>query len=195
MRQIVSSGEKNAIVSQARGPAGRERIGSRFPPADRGGQCTGSLHTRLPLRGVQRRPRCADGWVAALAASAPCRAARPRRTLTRPAAIGFDLPGDASNSSRAVEKQAEGLIRDASSLLLYQSVLRGKPAQACLSVLAHLQQGAPNKLLEHFGELYRLLAADGYGSWKEYLVDQVRRPPMHLLGALLPGQECSSVVS
>ncbi len=72
-----------------------------------------------------------------------------------------------------MEKQAEELTRLAASLLLYQGVLASKPAQAFLSLLMHLQKGSPLKLLEHYGELYRALAADGKASWQDYLLDQV----------------------
>lgn len=73
------------------------------------------------------------------------------------------------------ERQAQELTRLASSLLLYQDALAGKPGQAFLSLLLHLQKGSPEKLLEHYGELFRCLAAEGKASWQDYILDQVRR--------------------
>lgn len=60
----------------------------------------------------------------------------------------------------------------ASSLLLYQGVLKGKPAQAFLSVVQLLQKGSPLALLAAHGELYRLLADGGHASWLDYVLDQ-----------------------
>eukprot|EP00887_Chlorella_sp_A99_P006450 scaffold3.g6450.t1 len=100
-------------------------------------------------------------------AHAPTPARRRRaRWTSPPAAIGFDLRGadDApGNSHRAIEKRAEELTRLAASLLLYQPVLRGKPATAFLN------------LLESWGELFRLLATDQHSSWAEYVQEQVLR--------------------
>lgn len=62
-----------------------------------------------------------------------------------------------------VEKQAEELTRLAASLLLFQSVLAGKPAQAFLNLLMHLQKGSPLKLLEHYGELVSVRGGQGRG--------------------------------
>ena len=44
--------------------------------------------------------------------------------------------------------------------------------QAFLGVLQLLQKGNPLSLVQQYGELYRLLAADGYSSWLDYLLDQ-----------------------
>lgn len=46
-------------------------------------------------------------------------------------------------------------------------------AQAFLGVLQLLQKGNPLLLAQQYGELYRLLAADEYASWQDYLLDQV----------------------
>lgn len=96
---------------------------------------------------------------------------RCRRGHSRVFAIGFDLPG--SPPAKSVERSAEELHRAASSLLLHQAALRGRPAQAFLSILLHLQKGSPLKLTEHYGELYKELAAEGATSWREYLLDQI----------------------
>jgi hypothetical protein len=87
-------------------------------------------------------------------------------------AIGFDLPGAEANNKTA-EKSAEELTRGAASLLIYSGVLKGKPAQAFLGCLQLLQKGNPLVLLQQYGELYRLLAAEEYASWQDYLLDQV----------------------
>lgn len=74
-----------------------------------------------------------------------------------------------------MEKQAEQLLHVASSLLLYQPVLRGKPATAFLTLLAALAGGPPTRVLESFGELFRALVADGHASWHDYVLEQVGR--------------------
>lgn len=89
-------------------------------------------------------------------------------------AIGFELPGD-PDKSNSVEKLSEELTKRASSLLLYQQALAGRPAQAFLLVLLHLQKGSSLKLLEHYGELYKSLAAEGRSSWQDYVLDQIVR--------------------
>lgn len=107
----------------------------------------------------------------------PVRSRSPRSsrhgTPLRPCAIGFDLPG--SSPSKSPERSADELSRAASSLLLYQSVLKHRPAHAFLDVLLHLQKGSPLKLTEHYGELYKGLAADGWASWQDFLVDHALR--------------------
>ena len=45
-------------------------------------------------------------------------------------------------------------------------------SQAFLGVLQLLQKGNPLSLVQQYGERYRLLAADGYASWMDYLLDQ-----------------------
>jgi hypothetical protein len=45
--------------------------------------------------------------------------------------------------------------------------------QAFLSVVQLLQKGNPLLLVQSYGELYRLLAADDYASWQDYLLEQV----------------------
>jgi hypothetical protein len=44
-----------------------------------------------------------------------------------------------------------------------------------MDVLLHLQKGSPNKLLEHYGELYKFISNEGFRSWEDYLLDQVLR--------------------
>lgn len=45
----------------------------------------------------------------------------------------------AGSDPAGVEKQAEGLVNAAASLLVFQPVLKGRPAQAFLKVLLQLQ--------------------------------------------------------
>lgn len=98
----------------------------------------------------------------------------PRRALT-PRAIGFDLPGS-SPSNKSAERCADDLSRAAASLLLYQPVLKTRPAVAFLDVLLHLQKGSPLRLMERYSEMWRALAADADAtSWSEHLVDQALR--------------------
>jgi len=102
---------------------------------------------------------------------APRRLRASRRPLRGVYAIGFDLPG--SPDVKGVEKQAEGLVNAAASLLVFQPVLKGRPAQAFLKVLLQLQGGTPRSLQESYGEFYSELASKGYGSWREYLLRQL----------------------
>ncbi|KAL4859199.1 hypothetical protein ACK3TF_000961 [Chlorella vulgaris] len=94
-----------------------------------------------------------------------------RSHVVRVVAIGFDLGAQTDNQS--AEKAAEALTRGAASLLLYSSSLKSKPAQAFLGVLSLLQKGNPLLLIQQHGELCRLLAADGYTSWEDCLLDQI----------------------
>ena len=97
-----------------------------------------------------------------------------RRSTISVASIGFNL-SDSEPAGETAERQAEALHKAAASLLVYQSVLRGAPAQAFLKILVHLQKGSSLKLLEHYGELYKALAADGAASWADHLIDQALR--------------------
>ena len=90
-------------------------------------------------------------------------------TIHRPCAIGFDLPG--SSSFKSPERSGDELSRAAASLLLYQSVLKPRTSQAFLDILLHLQKGSPLKLTEHYGDLYKSLATEGWPSWQDFLVD------------------------
>ncbi|KAG7669786.1 hypothetical protein Ndes2526B_g06138 [Nannochloris sp. 'desiccata'] len=44
-----------------------------------------------------------------------------------------------------------------------------------MDVLLHLQKGSPNKVLEHYGELYKSISNEGFCSWEQYLLDQILR--------------------
>lgn len=58
-------------------------------------------------------------------------------------------------------------------MLLYQNVLRGRPAQAFLKLLPLLQRGSTGNILEAYGEFYSSLAAGNYLSWQDYLLEEV----------------------
>uniref|UniRef100_A0A061QXK5 Uncharacterized protein n=1 Tax=Tetraselmis sp. GSL018 TaxID=582737 RepID=A0A061QXK5_9CHLO len=94
-----------------------------------------------------------------------------RCRLQTVSSIGFDLPG--SPSAKGIEKQAEELIKLASSLLVYQYVLKQKPGQAFLKILLRLQGGRPADALEAYGEFYHALSIRGYASWQEYVLRQI----------------------
>jgi len=99
---------------------------------------------------------------------------RRSNTAFRPCAIGFDLSGS-NTSSRSAEKCADELSRKASTLFTYRGILSTSPARSFMDVLLHLQKGSPNKLLEHYGELYKFISNEGFRSWEEYLLDQLLR--------------------
>lgn len=85
-------------------------------------------------------------------------------------AIGFDL---GTGTGKGTDKHAQNLSRAASSLLLYQNVLRGRPAQAFLKLLPLLQRGEARGISEAYGEFYSSLAAGNYLSWQDYLLEEV----------------------
>lgn len=72
-----------------------------------------------------------------------------------------------------VEKRAADLCRDAASLLLFQSVMEGKPAQAFLKVLVSLQRKSKEEVLSSYGSFYREMASSTSKSWQDYLLDEV----------------------
>lgn len=104
----------------------------------------------------------------------PCSYRNPlRRRVRRTStvwAIGFQLPGNPP--LKGAEASAEELVGASASLLLYQSVLKGKAGQAFLKMLLHLQNGSTVKLVEHYCEFYKELVALGV-NWHDYLIDQV----------------------
>ena len=71
------------------------------------------------------------------------------------------------------DKHADNLTRAASSLLLYQNVLKNRPAQAFLKLLLFLQKGRVQDILEAYGEFYSSLAAGTYLSWQDFLLEEV----------------------
>ena len=71
------------------------------------------------------------------------------------------------------EKHAENLTKAAASLLLFQNVLKGRPAQAFLKLLLFLQKGRIQDILEAYGDLYSSLAAGDHLSWQDYLLEEV----------------------
>lgn len=85
-------------------------------------------------------------------------------------AIGFDL---GTETGKGTEKHAENLTRAAASLLLFQNVLKGRPAQAFLKLLLLLQKGRIQDILEAYGDLYSSLAAGNHLSWQDYLLEEV----------------------
>ncbi|KAL3157840.1 hypothetical protein ABBQ32_012256 [Trebouxia sp. C0010 RCD-2024] len=85
-------------------------------------------------------------------------------------AIGFNL---STESDKGTDRHVHNLRTAASSLLLYQNVLRGRPAQAFLKLLPLLQRGGTGNILEAYGEFYSSLAAGNYLSWQDYLLEEV----------------------
>lgn len=65
--------------------------------------------------------------------------------------------------------------------------------QAFLGVLQLLQKGNPLSLMQQYGELYRLLATDGYASWLDYLLDQASCATEGVCSQLPAGRKCYSL--
>ena len=89
----------------------------------------------------------------------------------------------AEYGATAVDRLASELLLTAASLLLLQSSLAGKTAQAFLQVLQNLRTGRVEGLLESYGTFYRELLSAGYSSWQDCLLDEAR-PPLLLYAAL-----------
>lgn len=95
---------------------------------------------------------------------------RHRHCEVRRSSIGFDLGGA---NGRGTEKHADNLTKAASSLLLYQNVLSGKPAKAFLKLLLLLQRGRLQDILETYGDFYSSLAVASHLSWQDFLLEQI----------------------
>lgn len=88
-----------------------------------------------------------------------------------------------------IERAANGLLKDAASLLLYQEVLRTPPAQAFLKVILALRRGEDGwKLLEAYGEFYKLMASGNHSSWEDLVLEGI------LVGEGNPFSEASANV-
>eukprot|EP00249_Psilotum_nudum_P016877 c26032_g1_i1 orf=79-1737(-) len=85
------------------------------------------------------------------------------------ASLGFT-----ANPRIGIERAADGLLKDAASLLVYQEVLRSPPSQAFLKVILCLRRGEDGwKILEAFGEFYRLMAMGHHPSWEDFILDGI----------------------
>ncbi|KAK9843433.1 hypothetical protein WJX81_002295 [Elliptochloris bilobata] len=72
------------------------------------------------------------------------------------------------------EKLLRDALRASSSLLLFSSVMTGKPAVAFTKFLAAVRKRSDEAtLLSAYGELFRELAVAGHSSWSEYIADAV----------------------
>ncbi|KAI5072157.1 hypothetical protein GOP47_0012263 [Adiantum capillus-veneris] len=79
-----------------------------------------------------------------------------------------------SYATVSIERAANNILKDAASLLLYQEVLRVPAAQAFLKVLLSLRRGDEGwKLLDTYGEFYRLMAAGYHLSWEELILEGI----------------------
>eukprot|EP00250_Pteridium_aquilinum_P011059 c19812_g1_i1 orf=893-2512(-) len=94
---------------------------------------------------------------------------RPRPPVASFASLGFS-----TDPRISIERAANNLLKDAASLLLYQEVLRVPPAQAFLKVLLGLRRGDEGwKLLDAYGEFYKLMAAGHFLSWEELILEGI----------------------
>ncbi|KAH9571632.1 hypothetical protein CY35_02G104300 [Sphagnum magellanicum] len=74
----------------------------------------------------------------------------------------------------SIERAASALLKDAATLLVYQEVFRGAPAQAFLKILLALRRGDDGlKLLESYGEFFKLMAMGQHTSWEDYVLDAI----------------------
>ncbi|KAJ7561513.1 hypothetical protein O6H91_03G031100 [Diphasiastrum complanatum] len=73
-----------------------------------------------------------------------------------------------------IERAASALMKDVASLLVFQDIFRSPQAQAFLKVLLALRRGDDAlKLLDSYGEFFRLMAVGGYSSWEDYILDGI----------------------
>lgn len=113
----------------------------------------------------------------------------PRRSFHHSAPAAFSSLGFTADPRAGIERAANGLLKDAASLLLYQEVLRSPPAQAFLKVIVALSRGEDGwKLLEAYGEFYRLMAIGHFSSWEDFILEGI------LAGEVNPFAEASSNV-
>jgi hypothetical protein len=102
-------------------------------------------------------------------------------------AIGFNVePGV------RVDRKASGLLRDASALLVYQSVLSDSRSRSFLAVLAALRDGSPN-VLQSYGTLFSSLAAANT-TWSEHLLDAILSADTPVSAAAAQGRQLSPAV-
>lgn len=113
----------------------------------------------------------------------------PRRSFHHSAPAAFSSLGFTADPRGGIERAANGLLKDAASLLLYQEVLRSPPAQAFLKVIVALSRGEDGwKLLEAYGEFYRLMAIGHFSSWEDFILEGM------LAGEVNPFAEASANV-
>ncbi|KAL3686805.1 hypothetical protein R1sor_013114 [Riccia sorocarpa] len=92
---------------------------------------------------------------------------RPLRHIC--ASLGFT-----ADPRVGIERAANGLLKDAAMLLVYQDVFRSPPAQAFLKVLLALRRGDDGlKILESYGEFFKLMAVGRYPSWEDYVLEGI----------------------
>ena len=102
-------------------------------------------------------------------------------------AIGFNVePGV------RVDRKASGLLRDASALLVYQSVLSDSRSRSFLAVLAALRDGSANAL-QSYGTLFSSLAAANT-TWPDHLLDAILSAETPVSAAAAQGRQLSPAV-
>ncbi|CAI5495000.1 unnamed protein product [Closterium sp. Naga37s-1] len=73
-----------------------------------------------------------------------------------------------------VEKAAARLLRDAAALLVYQDAFKGAALQAFLRLLLQLRRSDdPLRVLESYGEFYRLMAFEEHSNWEDLLLHRI----------------------
>lgn len=98
-----------------------------------------------------------------------------KTTTDRPSSVAtLASLGFSADPRISIERAANNLLKDAASLLLYQEVLRVPPAQAFLKVLLALRRGDDGwKLLDAYGEFYKLMAAGHFLSWEDLILEGI----------------------
>ena len=76
-------------------------------------------------------------------------------------------------SSAGFDKRAANLLREAKRVLVYQSVLKTKTAEAFLAFLQSLQQQSEDRIISDYSKFYQELSRTSCASWREFVVEEV----------------------
>ena len=76
-------------------------------------------------------------------------------------------------SSAGFDKRAANLLREAKRILVYQSVLKTKTAEAFLAFLQSLQQQSEDKIIADYSRFYQELSKTSCASWRAFVAEEV----------------------
>lgn len=71
------------------------------------------------------------------------------------------------------DKRAATLLREAKRVLVYQSVLKTKPAEAFLAFLRSLQQQTEDNIISDYSKFYQELSKTSCASWQDFVLEEV----------------------
>ena len=71
------------------------------------------------------------------------------------------------------DKRAATLLREAKRVLVYQSVLKTKSAEAFLAFLRSLQQQTEDNIISDYSKFYQELSRTSCASWQDFVLEEV----------------------